>query len=58
MRNRGEVVVAPGLARIADWFTAIAPDLAVSAMRRMGVVGFLREQARLNALKEGPPREG
>ena len=38
MRNRGEVVVAPGIARIADWFTAIAPDLAVAMMRRMGLV--------------------
>lgn len=58
VRNRGEVVVAPGLARIADWFTAIAPDLAVNVMRRMGVVGFLREQARLNALKEGERKTG
>ena len=55
VRNRGEAIVAPGLARIADWLTAIAPDFAVAAMRRMGVVDFLREQARLNALKDGAP---
>lgn len=53
-KNRGEVVVAPGLSRIADWFTAIAPELAVSVMRRMGVVDYMREQARLNAQKLGP----
>lgn len=49
LRNRAEVVVNKGLGRIADWFEAIAPDLSARMMRRTGVVGFLREQARINA---------
>lgn len=52
VRNRGEVIVAPGLARISDWITAIAPDFAAAMMRRMGLAAYLREQARLKAVDE------
>ncbi|MBI2569513.1 MAG: SDR family oxidoreductase [Candidatus Schekmanbacteria bacterium] len=48
-RNRGEVVVNPGLGKIADWFQAMAPDFSARMLGWTGVVDFLREQARRNA---------
>jgi short-subunit dehydrogenase len=48
-RNRAEVVVNKGLGKITDWFVAVAPDFTIGVMNRTGVVGFLREQAALNA---------
>jgi short-subunit dehydrogenase len=50
-RNRGEVVVTKGLAKIGDWFQAIMPETSAAMMRRSGMVGYFREQARINAGK-------
>lgn len=47
--NRAEVNVNKGLGKFGDWFTAVAPDLTTGVMKRTGVVGFMREQARMNA---------
>jgi short-subunit dehydrogenase len=40
-KNRAEVVVARGLAKIADVFYALSPDFAMKVARRMGVDAFL-----------------
>lgn len=52
LKNKAEIVVNPGLGKIADVSIAAAPDLTVSMMRRMGVVEFLREQAKINAERQ------
>jgi short-subunit dehydrogenase len=40
-RDKAEVVVARGVARVADVFYALSPDLAMNVGRRMGVDAFL-----------------
>lgn len=50
-RDQAEVVVTKGLGRIADWFQAVSPGLSGSMLRWSGMVGFLREQARLNGAR-------
>lgn len=40
-KNRAEVVVARGLARLSDVFYALSPELSMKVARRMGVDAFL-----------------
>lgn len=40
-KNRAEVVVARGLAKVADVFYALSPDVSMKVARRMGVDAFL-----------------
>lgn len=49
LRNRGEVVVTRGLARLGGVFQSVAPDLSGTMMDRTGMLAFLREQADINA---------
>jgi len=49
LADKSEVVVNPGLGKIADWFQAVSPGFSHTMMRWTGVVSFLREQARRNA---------
>jgi short-subunit dehydrogenase len=49
--NRGKVVVAKGLAKMADAFFALMPKTSAKMMRRSGTADFLTEQARINAEK-------
>jgi short-subunit dehydrogenase len=50
--NKGEVIVARGLAKISDWSFAMAPELSASLMRRTGVAAFLDDLAKRNAGKQ------
>lgn len=49
LEDRPEVKVARALARFGPVLHSISPRINADAMRRFGVIGFLREQARLNA---------
>ena len=40
-KNRAEIVVARGLAKIADVFYALSPELSMNVAKRMGVKEFL-----------------
>ncbi len=47
--NKAEISVNKGLGKISDWVTAVSPDLTINMMKRTGVAGFLRDQARIDA---------
>lgn len=49
LRNRGEIVVTKGLARLGGVMQAVAPGLSGTTMERTGMLGYLREQADINA---------
>ncbi len=49
--NKGEVVVTRGLAKIADVTFAVAPEFAMNMFARSGALGYLRDQAKINAEK-------
>ena len=49
MDNKGEIIVAKGLGKIADVTFAIVPELASKVMQRTGAADFLAEQAKINA---------
>ena len=44
-KNRAEILVAPGLGKVADVFHALSPDLAGFAERRFGLYDFLARGA-------------
>jgi len=50
-QNKGEILVAKGLAKIADVTFAMMPEISAKVMKRTGATGFLEEQARINAEK-------
>jgi short-subunit dehydrogenase len=52
LRNRGEVVVTKGLARLGGVMQAIAPGLSGTTMERTGMIGYLRDQADINKARE------
>lgn len=49
LRDKAEINVNKGLGKIADWFQASMPETYYGILRRTGVSGFLRDQARINA---------
>jgi short-subunit dehydrogenase len=51
--NKGKIVVTKGLGKLADVTFAAMPEIAASMMRRTGAAGFLKEQARINAERNG-----
>lgn len=44
-KNRAEILVAPGLGKVADVFHALSPDLAAFGERRFGLYDFLARGA-------------
>ena len=53
LENKGEVVVTKGLAKIADVSFAMMPEVAAKMYARSGALGYLRDQAKINAGKKG-----
>lgn len=51
-KDSAVVPVAKGLGKVGHVLAAMAPEFSLKTMRRMGVTGYMREQAAINASKD------
>jgi len=49
--NKGDIIVAKGLAKVADVTFAMMPEISAKVMKRTGAAAFLEEQAKINEEK-------
>jgi short-subunit dehydrogenase len=47
--NKGEIIVARGLAKVADVTFAMMPEISATVMRKTGAAAFIEEQAKINS---------